>query len=74
MRGAIPLLAIPSYFRQISKRERVPALYGFQVRGLLKPKKPNNPPNNHAQRIKKQRVLQRPHNERLFYRVVEDMP
>lgn len=45
MRGAIPLLALPSYFRQISKRGRVPALYGFQVQGLLKPRKPNNPPN-----------------------------
>ena len=66
MRGASPLLALPSYFRQISKRgksprtlwvivcpvscagafkTRVPALYGFQVQGLLKPRKPNNPPN-----------------------------
>tara|TARA_R100000781_G_scaffold5196_1_gene5898 strand:+ start:65 stop:400 length:336 start_codon:yes stop_codon:yes gene_type:complete len=38
MRGATPLLALPSYFRQISKRGRVPALYGFQVRGLLNPR------------------------------------
>ena len=38
MRGATPLLAIPSYFRQISKRGRVPALYGFQVQGLLNPR------------------------------------
>ena len=56
MRGAIPLLAIPSYFRQISKRERVPALYGFQVRGLLKPKKPNNPPTMNLSKDQKKLI------------------